>query len=61
MNDWRFKSGYTRGVGMLRRLINEFLLYFRGWGAIVSQVTPPFLIDVVATVQTYFTDHFLAS
>ena len=25
---WRFKSGYTRGVGMLRRLINEFLLSF---------------------------------
>ena len=35
---WRFKSGYTRGVGMLRRLINEFLLSFRAWGAIASQV-----------------------
>ena len=23
---WRFRSGYTRGVGMLRRGINEFLL-----------------------------------
>lgn len=30
---------------MLRRLINEFLLYFRGWGAIASQVTPPFFFD----------------
>ena len=35
---WRFKSGYTRGVGMVRRLINEFLLSFRAWHAIDSQV-----------------------
>jgi O26-antigen biosynthesis N-acetyl-L-fucosamine transferase len=35
---WRFKSGYTRGVGMLRRLINEFLLSFRAWHSIASQV-----------------------
>ena len=35
---WRFKSGYTKGVGMLRRLINEYLLSFRAWGAIASQV-----------------------
>ena len=35
---WRFKSGYTRGVGMLRRLINECLLSFRAWGAIASEV-----------------------
>ena len=35
---WRFKSGYTRGVGMLRRLINEFLLSFRAWYAVASHV-----------------------
>jgi O26-antigen biosynthesis N-acetyl-L-fucosamine transferase len=35
---WRFKSGYTRGVGMLRRLINEFLLSFRAWHALASKV-----------------------
>ncbi len=35
---WRFKSGYTRGVGMVRRLINEFLLSFRAWRAIAPHV-----------------------
>jgi O26-antigen biosynthesis N-acetyl-L-fucosamine transferase len=35
---WRFKSGFTRGVGMLRRLINEFLLSFRAWYAVASLV-----------------------
>ena len=39
---WRFKSGYTRGVGMLRRLINEFLLSFRAWYAVASRVTKSF-------------------
>jgi len=35
---WRFRSGYTRGVGMLRRGINEFLLSFRAWVAIRKMV-----------------------
>lgn len=35
---WRFKSGYTRGVGMVRRGINEFLLSFRAWFAIRTLV-----------------------
>ena len=26
---WRFRSGYIRGVGMIRRLINEWLLSYR--------------------------------
>lgn len=35
---WRFRSGYTRGVGMVRRAINEWLLSFRAWLAIKSKV-----------------------
>jgi O26-antigen biosynthesis N-acetyl-L-fucosamine transferase len=35
---WRFKSGYTRGVGMTRRALNEWLLSFRAWLAIKSKV-----------------------
>ena len=35
---WRFKSGYTRGVGMLKRLINEYFLSFKAWYAISSEV-----------------------
>ena len=35
---WRFRSGYTRGVGMVRRVINEFLLPFRAWFAIKKMV-----------------------
>lgn len=35
---WRFRSGYTRGVGMLNRAINEWLLPFRAWSAIKTKV-----------------------
>jgi O26-antigen biosynthesis N-acetyl-L-fucosamine transferase len=35
---WRFKSGYTRGVGMFRRAINEWLLSFKAWSAIKNKV-----------------------
>ena len=35
---WRFRAGYTRGVGMVRRAINEWLLPFRAWLAIKSKV-----------------------
>lgn len=35
---WRFRSGYTRGVGMIRRALNEWLLPFRAWRAIKSMV-----------------------
>jgi glycosyltransferase involved in cell wall biosynthesis len=35
---WRFRSGYTRGAGMLRRAINEWLLPFRAWLAIKSKI-----------------------
>tara|TARA_B100000963_G_scaffold359192_1_gene385780 strand:+ start:16039 stop:17247 length:1209 start_codon:yes stop_codon:yes gene_type:complete len=35
---WRFRSGYTRGVGMVKRGINEFLLSFRAWFAIRKMV-----------------------
>lgn len=35
---WRFRSGYTRGVGMIRRAINEWLLPFRAWNAIKTKV-----------------------
>ena len=35
---WRFRSGYTRGKGMFRRAINEFLLSFRAWFAIKKMV-----------------------
>ena len=35
---WRFRSGYTRGVGMFWRLINEFMLPIRAWHAISSRV-----------------------
>jgi glycosyltransferase involved in cell wall biosynthesis len=35
---WRFRSGFTRGVGMIRRAVNEWLLPFRAWRAIKSRV-----------------------
>lgn len=35
---WRFRSGHTRGVGMIRRAINEWLLSFRAWVAIRSKI-----------------------
>lgn len=35
---WRFRAGYTRGVGMVRRAINEWLLPYRAWLAIKSKV-----------------------
>ena len=35
---WRFRAGYTRGVGMVRRAINEWLLPYRAWVAIKSKV-----------------------
>jgi glycosyltransferase involved in cell wall biosynthesis len=35
---WRFRSGYTRGVGLVRRAINEWLLSFRAWHAIAAGV-----------------------
>jgi glycosyltransferase involved in cell wall biosynthesis len=35
---WRFKSGYTRGVGNIRRLINEWLLSYKAWNAIADKV-----------------------
>ena len=35
---WRFKSGFTRGVGMVQRAINEYLLPFRAWHAIKEKV-----------------------
>ena len=35
---WRFRSGYTRGVGLIKRAINEWLFSFRAWRAIASSV-----------------------
>jgi len=35
---WRFRAGYTRGVGMARRAINEWVLPYRAWLAIKSRV-----------------------
>jgi glycosyltransferase involved in cell wall biosynthesis len=35
---WRFKSGYTKGVGLVRRAVTEFLLPFRAWHAIKLKV-----------------------
>jgi len=35
---WRFRADYTRGVGMVRRAINEWLLPLRAWIAIKSKV-----------------------
>jgi len=35
---WRFKSGYTRGVGMFKRALNEWLLSLRAWEAIKTKV-----------------------
>ena len=35
---WRFKSGYTKGVGNIRRAINEWLLPIRAWLAVKSNV-----------------------
>lgn len=36
---WRFRSGYTRGVGKFKRTINEFLLSFKAWSAIKRKVS----------------------
>ena len=58
---WRFKSGYTRGVGMLRRLINEFLLSFRAWHAIASQVKKTPFELCICYCPTIFFHHFRAS
>ena len=35
---WRFQSGYTRGVGLLRRVINEWLFSYKAWIAIENEV-----------------------
>jgi len=35
---WRFKSGRTRGVGKVKRAINETLLSFNAWRAVSSKV-----------------------
>jgi len=35
---WRFRSGYIRGYGMVRRVFNEWLLSFRAWRAIAKEV-----------------------
>ncbi len=35
---WRFKSGSTRGVGLIQRAFNEFLLPLRAWYAIREKV-----------------------
>lgn len=35
---WRFRSGTLRGVGMVKRAINESLLSFRAWVAIRKKV-----------------------
>ena len=52
---WRFRSGYTRGVGMVRRLINEFLLSFRAWQAIDSQVkNTPFELCICYCPTIFF-------
>jgi glycosyltransferase involved in cell wall biosynthesis len=36
---WRFKNGKTRGVGKVKRAINETLLSFNAWRAIAPEVT----------------------
>ena len=38
VEEWRFKSGSTRGVGLIQRALNEFLLPFRAWYAIKEKV-----------------------
>jgi O26-antigen biosynthesis N-acetyl-L-fucosamine transferase len=35
---WRFKSGYIRGVGMAKRLINEWMLSYKAWNAVSKEV-----------------------
>lgn len=39
---------------MFRRLINEFLLYFRDWRAIASQVSPPHFDRCSSNCQNIF-------
>lgn len=36
---WRFKSGQTRGVSMLKRVTNEWLFSIRAWQAISEKVS----------------------
>ena len=58
---WRFKSGYTRGVGMLKRLINESFLSFKAWYAISSEVNDnPFDLCINFS-PTIFLDHLHAN
>ena len=35
---WRFRSGFTRGVGLMMRAVNEWLLPFRAWKAIHKEM-----------------------
>ncbi|GAL24289.1 glycosyl transferase group 1 family protein [Vibrio variabilis] len=35
---WRFKNGYTRGLGKVNRAINESLISWNAWRAISSKV-----------------------
>jgi glycosyltransferase involved in cell wall biosynthesis len=35
---WRFRAGYTRGVGLFRRAINEWMLPYRAWIAIKPMI-----------------------
>jgi glycosyltransferase involved in cell wall biosynthesis len=36
IENWRFRSGYTRGKGLFVRAVNEWLLSYRAWLAIKS-------------------------
>lgn len=38
VNVWRFRSDYTKGVGKIRRAINEWMLPMKAWLAIKSKV-----------------------
>ena len=51
---WRFRSGFTRGVGMVRRAINEWLLPFRAWVAIKSRLEVGNLHDLCINYAPIF-------
>lgn len=52
---WRFRAGLRRGVGKLKRAINESLLSIQAWDAIKNQVeTEPFDLCVNYSPTIFF-------
>lgn len=52
---WRFRTGRTRGVGKIKRAINESMLSINAWRAIASKVkTEPFDVCINYSPTIFF-------